>query len=192
VDALTHAVEAIASRMRHPFGNALATEAARIILADDGLARCLEEPDDLAARGRMLTAAALAGQAINSCMLGACHAFAHALGAHKGVPHGVANGVFLVPTMKLNREKARSVYARLGAALGGTGDEPALAGFAMARVEDLVHDVAGIPRKLSELGVEESDLERLTELVMTDADLATNPVQITEPEHVTELLRSLL
>lgn len=192
VDALTHAVEAIGSRMRNPFGTALALEAARVIVADDGLARCLEEPSDLAARGRVLTAACLAGQAISTSMLGACHAFAHGLGALKGVPHGVANGLFLVPVMRLNLEKARPTYARLGLALGGQGDETALAEHAIACVERVVHEVAGVPRRLADVDVGEADLPALTALVMADPDLATNPVQITEASRVEEVLRARL
>lgn len=192
VDALTHAVEAIGSRMRNPFGTALALEAARTIVADDGLARCLAEPSDLAARARLLTAACLAGQAISTSMLGACHAFAHGLGAAKGVPHGVANGLFLVPVMRLNLEKARPAYAQLGLALGGQGDETALAEHAISCVEQLVHDVAEVPRRLSAVGVTEADLPALTELVMADPDLATNPVQITEAARVEEVLRARL
>lgn len=192
VDALTHAVEAIGSRARNPFGTALALEAARIIVADDGLARCLEEPSDLAARGRMLAAACLAGQAISTNMLGACHAFAHGLGALKGVPHGIANGLFLVPVMRLNLEKARPTYAALGLALGGQGDETALAEHAIACVERLVHDVAEVPRNLSAVGVSEEDLPALTKLVMADPDLATNPVQITEASRIEEILRARL
>lgn len=192
VDALTHAVEAIGSRARNPFGTALAVEAARAIVADDGLARCLEEPGDLAARGRMLTAACLAGQAISTNLLGACHAFAHGLGALKGVPHGVANGLFLVPVMRLNLEKARPAYAALGLALGGQGDETALAEHAIAAVERVVHEVAEMPRSLSAVGVTEGDLPALTKLVMEDPDLTTNPVQITEASRVEEILRARL
>lgn len=192
VDALTHAVEALASRMKNPFGVALATEAARVLVAEGTLQRCLEAPDDIEARGRALNAASMAGQAISVCMLGACHAFAHALGALKGVPHGVANGAFLVPVMRFNLEKARSSYARLGQALGGQGDETALAEHAISEVERVVHEVARIPRRLSELGVDEGDVERLAEMALADPDLATNPVQITEVARASELIRARL
>lgn len=192
VDALTHAVEAAASRMRNPFGTALAVEAARTITADDGLARCLAEPGDVVARGRLLTAACLAGHAISANMLGACHAFAHALGALKGVPHGVANGLFLVPVMRLNLEKARGAYAHLGLALGGQGDETALAEHAIATVERVVHEVAKIPTRLRAVDVREEDLPRFTQLVLADPDLATNPVQINEASRVEAILRTRL
>lgn len=180
VDAITHAVEAIGSRMANPVATALAVEAVRILVVEQALERSLAKPDDLEARGASLVAANLAGQAISSAMLGACHAFAHALGALKGVPHGVANGVFLVPVMKLNVEKAKVAYAQLGAALGGTGDVGVRAAFAVSEVERVVHGVAGIPRTLAELGVTAADVDALVKLTMADADLATNPVALDE------------
>jgi alcohol dehydrogenase class IV len=191
VDALTHAIEALASRMRNPFGTALATEAARIIL-EGGLERSLAQPDSVKARGEMLSAACLAGQAISTSMLGACHAFAHALGAYKQVPHGVANGLFLVETMRFNFEKSTPVYARLGRALGGQGDDTKLAWHAVSLVEKAVHGIAGIPEKLSEVGIVEDDLDPLADLVMADPDLATNPVQLNEKSRALEVLRSRL
>jgi alcohol dehydrogenase class IV len=191
-DALAHAIEALGSRMRNPVGTALAIEAARALAADDGLLRCLEEPGDVLARGRVLVAANLAGQAISMNMLGACHAFAHALGALKGVPHGVANGLFLVPVMRMNLEKARPAYAHLGQALGGQGSEVALAEHAIAAVERLVHEVAGVPRRLADVGVSTGDVERLVELTMADPDLATNPVPFGDAEQARSLVLSTL
>ncbi len=189
VDAITHAVEAIGSRMANPVATAMAIEAVRILIVEKALAQSLEKPDDLEARGASLVAANLAGQAISSAMLGACHAFAHALGALKGVPHGVANGLFLVPTMRLNVEKAKHPYAQLGAALGGSGDVMARAQFAIAEIERVVHGVAAIPRTLAELDTRGADLDALVPLTMADADLATNPVALDE-EAVRTFLRS--
>ena len=191
VDALTHAVEALASRARNPFGTALATEAARMII-QGGLESTLNEPSSVKARGQMLNAACLAGQAVSTSMLGACHAFAHALGALKKVPHGVANGVFLACVMRFNFERARPTYARLGAALGGQGDDTKLAWHAVSEVERVVHDIAKIPRTLTDLGVVEADLDALADLTMQDPDLQTNPVQLTEKARALELLRSCL
>lgn len=178
VDALTHAIEALASKMRHPFGAASAVEACRLILVERALQRSLDDGADPSARGAMLVAAALAGQAISTSMLGACHAFAHALGAYKGIPHGVANGLFLVPVMRLNAPKAGAAYAALGRVLGATGDDEALARAAIDEVERVVHDVAGIPASLRALDLGEADVEPLADLVMADPDLSTNPVPV--------------
>lgn len=184
VDAITHAVEALGSRMANPVASALAVEAVRILVGEGALVRSLESPADVDARGACLVAAHLAGQAISSAMLGACHAFAHALGAQAGVAHGVANGVFLTPIMRLNLaaggERVRDAYAHLGGALGGTGEATAKAAFAVDMLEDVVHRTAGIPARLRDLAVKEADLDALVPLTMADADLSTNPVALDE------------
>jgi alcohol dehydrogenase class IV len=199
VDAISHAVEALGSRMANPIAAALAVEAVRILVGSDGepgaLKRSLDAPADIEARGACLLAAHLAGQAISSAMLGACHAFAHALGALKGVPHGVANGLFLVPVMRLNQEKARPAYAQLGSALGsplgGTGELSARAAFAIDAIADVVHGVAAIPSALRSVGVTEADIDALTALTLADADLATNPIALDE-EGVRHLIAARL
>jgi alcohol dehydrogenase class IV len=181
VDALTHAIEALGSRMANPIGGALATEAVRILLRDRALARVLQAPDDVAARAECLMAAHLAGQAVNTCMLGACHALAHVVGATANVPHGVANGLFLVDVMRVNSSRASGIYARLGAAIGVVGvsdDASAL----IAAVDAFVHDTAGIPRRLRDAapGVTEHDLPALAAAAALDPDLPTNPIRLDE------------
>jgi alcohol dehydrogenase len=177
VDGLAHAVEALVSRMGNPVGTALAREAIRLIADDDGLARALAVPDDVAARGRSLMAAHLAGQAVNTSMLGACHALAHVTGAALGVAHGVANGLFLVDVMRANAAKVGAAYAALGPLLGVEATADAV----IAAVERLVHDVAGIPRRLRDVAdVAEADLPALAAAAAKDPDLPTNPVRLDE------------
>ncbi len=192
VDALTHAVEALASRQANPLGDAYALRAVQMIVQEDALAQSLSEPGDVDARGRMMVAAHLAGQAITTNMLGACHAFAHALGAAHGTPHGLANGLFLAPTMRLNLEKATRKYALLGRVLGGSGSDRALAEHAIAEVERAVHQVAKIPETLSALGITADDVPRLVKLTMKDPDLMTNPVQLQDPDRAAEIIGSRL
>ncbi len=173
VDALTHALEALASSMRNPVGTACAAEAIRILMVQGALKRALAAPSDIDARGQCLVAANLAGQAVSTSMLGACHAFAHALGAVKGVPHGVANGVFLVPTLQANRAAAGDAYAHLAAILGVASIDAAI-----EQVRHLVHDVANIPSTLSALGVTQADVEAIACIAQTDPDLPTNPTAL--------------
>lgn len=192
VDAITHAVEAVASKMSHPFGSAMAIEALRLLVRERALEKSLADPNDLIARAATQNAAALAGQAVSTSMLGACHAFAHALGGHFGVPHGVANGVFLAPIMRYNLPRARSAYAAVGQSLGGSGSEEALAAFAIEEIERVVHTVADIPSRLSALGVGADALPALAELTLKDPDLVTNPVALKSVEAVLEILEARL
>ena len=192
VDALTHAVEALAAKTCNPIGEALALRAANMIVSQRALLNLIENKDDLQAAEQMLLAANLAGHAISTCMLGACHAMAHALGALHGIPHGQANGICLTPVMKLNQVKAQSAYARLGVALGGTGNEQTLAQYAIERVSWFVHEEMGIPTKLSEVGIKATHVDALAEEALNDMDLLTNPVRIKTHEEMAALFHQIL
>src|SRR5271165_3513758 len=93
IDALTHAVETAVTRKRNALSLTFSHEAFKLIVGS--LARVLNHPQDLEARGRMLLAAALAGTAIETSMLGAAHSAANPLTAHYGVAHGLAVGLML-------------------------------------------------------------------------------------------------
>lgn len=192
LDALTHAFEAVASRMHNPVGDALATEAIRRIVADRALERAMADGSDVDARGDMMLAAFLAGQAVSSNMLGVSHALAHALGAHFGVAHGVANGMFLADVVRFNAPKATAAYSRVATALGIT-DTPAVQIEALAQtIERLAFDVCGLPRSLRAFDVTLEDLEALADEAFRDPDLATNPVRVKEPSALKALFAARL
>jgi alcohol dehydrogenase class IV len=189
VDALTHALEAIGSKLRNPIGTALATEACRLLLVEKALARSLERPDDIDARGACLIAAHLAGQAVSTAMLGACHALAHVTGARTGIPHGVANGLFVVDVLRANTPKAAAAYATLARSLGiagGANDVDASGGALVEAlvgvVDDFVFGTAGLPRRLRDAApaLVEGDLPALAQAALADPDLPTNPVALDE------------
>ncbi|MDP2345055.1 MAG: iron-containing alcohol dehydrogenase [Deltaproteobacteria bacterium] len=177
VDALTHALEAVASKMRNPLATSQALEAVRLLIEEKGLARSLKDPGDVDARGDCMMAAHLAGRAVSSAMLGACHALAHVLGARSGVPHGVANGLFLVPVLKANAPKSQEAYQRLARTLGVVDVDAAI-----AVVEEFVHGTAGIPRRLRDVAssLTLEDLPLLAKEALADPDLPTNPVAVDE------------
>ena len=124
-----------------------------------------------------MMAAHLAGRAVSSAMLGACHALAHVLGARCGVPHGVANGLFLVPVLQANARTAAEPYARLARALNVADVDAAI-----ALVDDFVHEVAGIPRRLRDAvpSLTQADLPVLAAAAAVDPDLPTNPELLNE------------
>ena len=192
VDALTHAVEAIAAKTCNPIGEALALRAANMIISQRALMNLIENENDIQAAEQMLLAANLAGQAISTCMLGACHAMAHALGALHGVPHGQANGICLTTVMKLNQEKAQTAYAQLGTVLGGSGNAQTLAQYAIERISWFIHEEMGIPTKLSEVGIEKNHIDALADEALSDMDLLTNPVRIKTREDMAALFHQLL
>ncbi|HBF86756.1 MAG TPA: bifunctional acetaldehyde-CoA/alcohol dehydrogenase, partial [Clostridiales bacterium] len=101
IDAVTHALEAIASMMATDYTDGLALQALKVIFRylprayDDG-------PNDAEAREKMANAATMAGMAFANAFLGVCHSMAHKLGAFHHLPHGIANALMIDEVIRFN------------------------------------------------------------------------------------------
>ena len=104
-DALSHAVEAVASVVASDYTNGLALEAISLLISY--LPRAFERGRaDLEAREKVANAATMAGMAFANAFLGVCHSMAHKLGARWHLPHGLANALLLGEVMKFNASPA--------------------------------------------------------------------------------------
>lgn len=184
MDALAHAVEAYVTRPydakerpetsaqrpdyggRTPVTDTLARRA--IGLIGDNLRNAVYNGEDVAARRSMSLASLLAGLSFSNAGLGAAHAIAMAAGAEYHTPHGETVAAVLPAVMRYNAPGAADRYAEaaslLGADTDGLGEQDA-ARRAPEAVAALADDV-GAPTGLSELGIEESDLDRLADRTM--------------------------
>ena len=105
IDAMSHALEAIASVMATDFTNGIAKEAARLIF--EYLPRAYEKgAHDAEARERMANASCMAGMAFANAFLGVCHSMAHKLGSYWHIPHGMANSLMLEEVIRFNSSEA--------------------------------------------------------------------------------------
>ncbi len=101
IDALTHALEAIASMLATEYTDSLAKESIKNIFAY--LPRCYTDGlTDFEAREKMANAATMAGMAFANAFLGVCHSMAHKLGAFFNLPHGVANALMIEEVIRFN------------------------------------------------------------------------------------------
>ncbi len=188
MDALTHAIEGVTSTSVSPIGDALGLHAIRLIFKYLPIA--VNEPENITARGHMLIASTLAGMCFGNTMTGAVHATAHALGAHYGIPHGLANGIMLPVVMEFNIEEAADRYMMVADAMGidVNGMEPIDAARAAVQgVKDL-KEAIGLTEKLKDLGVPD-DREKLmptVELAGSDSQISYNP-RFTEEEDILNL-----
>jgi alcohol dehydrogenase class IV len=189
MDALTHAVESLHSLQAEPFSDALALHAVRLIAGN--LPACVERGRDLEARGRMLVAATLAGQAFTNAMVGVVHALAHTLGGRFGVPHGLANAILLPFGMEYNLRESAAHYARVAEAFGvrraGLGEEQSARAAVQAVRELLVR--LGLPSKLREAGVPRAALSECGEAALSDGSIVYNP-RPADAASLTELLEA--
>jgi alcohol dehydrogenase class IV len=175
IDAMVHAIEAYTSaRLKNPMSDMLAKEALRLLGAN--IDRVCETPGDLDARGAMLLGAHLAGVAFANAPVAGVHALAYPLGGHFHVPHGVSNALMLGPVLAHNMEAARPLYAELGTvldpALEREGTQAQAQGFVAAM--DAICRRAGVPLRLSEVGVTAEHLDLLAAEAMKQERLLVN------------------
>jgi alcohol dehydrogenase len=175
LDALTHAVEAYVSTAASDFTDMLALRAVEMV--NRHLIRAIEHGADLDAREGMMLASLYAGLAINSALVGATHALAHALGALLDLPHGVCNGILLPHICDVNYALRRERYDRLASILGVVAD-----GRRLPRLLRTLGDRAGLPRGLAALGVTRSHIADLAERALVDMTMSTNPRPLTRAE----------
>jgi alcohol dehydrogenase class IV len=189
MDALTHAVEGITSSGAEPIADACGLHAIRLIFKYLPLA--VHEPDNITARGNMLIASTLAGLCFGNVMTGAVHATSHALGAHYGIPHGLANAIMLPVVMASNVEAAPERYAMIADAMG-------IPVHGMSNIEAAVAAVTAVRNLKQHIGLSETlrdfnvpndtdKLQQTVELAASDSQISYNPRYL-EDADILELL----
>ena len=193
IDAVSHALEAIASVMATDYTDGLALKALQTIFEylprayNDGL-------NDVEAREKMANAATMAGMAFANAFLGVCHSMAHKLGAFHHIPHGVANALMLEEVLRFNSSETPvkmgsfsqydhphtlARYAMVADALnlGGKTDEEKLENLIKA-VNDLKKTV-GIKETIKDYVADEKDfldrLDAMVEQAFDDQCTGANP-----------------
>jgi len=189
MDALTHAVEAIHALQAEPISDYMAFGAIQLIMQN--LPRCVEQGDDLVARGQQQIAATMAGIAFSNAQVGLVHAMAHCVGALYKVPHGMANSILLPHVMVYNMDECADRYALVARAMGvwekGMSDLEA-AEAAANSVWELTRRM-GVPQRLRDVGVPEEGLAEAAEMALYDGSIVYNPKMIMDAEQVLEVYR---
>lgn len=190
MDAFVQAVEAYTSVGANPLTDALALEAARLA-SFHTVAVVAASPTDRAGRESMALGSLMAGLALNTARLGLVHGLAHPLGAVTGAAHGLICASLLVPVMRFNRDAASAKYARLasellGEKVAGLLDEDAT-DYLIDEIEASLRGPLRVPLSLRDLGVEQSDLQKIADESMVSGSTKANPRPVT----VTDALRVL-
>ncbi|KQV90081.1 alcohol dehydrogenase [Massilia sp. Root351] len=183
IDAMVHAIEAYTSRhKKNPLSDMLARQA--LGLLSRNLIPACENGRNLAARQAMLLGAMLAGQAFSNAPVAAVHALAYPIGGIFHVPHGLSNSLVLPHVLRFNAPAAAPLYAELAGIV-----VPHAAGSVEARAEALVVAMqqiavmSGIERTLQQVGIAESDLDRLADDAMLQTRLlGNNPRELTRAD----------
>ena len=191
LDALTHAIEGLITKGAWEMSDMFEIKAIEMI------ARYLEtavfEPTNAEARNGMAVAQYIAGMAFSNVGLGVVHGMAHPLGAIFDIPHGVANALLLPIIMEFNAPAALDKYVDIAKAMnvyqtGMTKEEAAKAPVDAVKALSIK---VGIPQHLTELGIKESDLEKLANSAIADVCTPGNPREVTK-EIILDLYKKAL
>ena len=193
IDAVSHALEAIAAMLATDFTDGLAKQSLKMIF--EYLPRAYDNgPNDPVAREKMAHAATMAGMAFANAFLGICHSMAHKLGAFHHLPHGVANALMLDEVLRFNAAEVPTKmgtfpqydhphtlerYADVADYLGlkGKNDSEKLESL-IAAIDELKEKI-GIKKTIRDYGVDEKvfldTLDDMVEQAFDDQCTGANP-----------------
>ena len=183
LDAFAHCVEAFSSPHYHPMSQGIAIEGMRLVI--DNLPRAYADGTDIAARANMMSAAAMGATAFQKG-LGAIHALSHPLGAMYHTHHGTTNAVCMPAVLQFNRPMIETRFDEVAGYLGISGGFDGFCAFV-----DEFNASLGIPGRMSDLGVENPDIDRLVAGALIDPSCGGNPVELND-QNVRALFEAVL
>ncbi len=173
MDALSHNLEAYCSPVYHPLAQGIALEGMRLIR--DWLEPACQNGSNIEARAQMQVASSMGATAFQKG-LGAMHSLSHPCGSVLGTHHGTTNAVVMPYVLEFNCQSIEDRLAALARYLDLPNPSP----------DAIIHWVVnlrkriGIPHTLSDLGVDNSHINKFSQMAMIDPSTATNPVQMTQ------------
>jgi alcohol dehydrogenase class IV len=183
IDAMVHAIEAYTTKIKkNPLSDMLACKALEL-LSKNIVAAC-EDGSKLAVRQAMLLGAMLAGQSFANAPCAAVHALAYPIGGIFHVPHGLSNSLVLPHVLRFNAPNAAGMYAELAEIVvpGVSGSVEARTQALIGRMDEIARRT-GIETRLRQVGISESDLDRLADDAMLQTRLLTNnPREVTRDD----------
>ena len=183
LDAFAHCVEAFSSPHYHPMSQGIAIEGMKLVI--DNLPRAYHDGADIEARAHMMSAAAMGATAFQKG-LGAIHALSHPLGAMHHTHHGTTNAVCMPAVLQLNRPAIQQRFDRIASYLGIDGGFDGFCNFV-----DEFNTSLDIPKRMSDLGVTNPDIDRLTTTALQDPSCHGNPIPLT-PQTTRSLFEAVL
>ncbi|WP_409304757.1 iron-containing alcohol dehydrogenase [Peribacillus sp. SCS-155] len=177
MDALTHAIEALASPTATSLTDSYALHAIRLI--NQNLPIAVSDGSNVKARMEMLQAS-LMGITAFSFALNAIpvHNLAHAYGAMFRIPHGLANAVFLPIVMEYIPDLYLPKAKPLAEAFGikeDTEDPKVLLAKAVEKIREL-QSKTGLPSDFSQYNISEESLQKATPAVASDPAAINFPI----------------
>ncbi|MBR0598199.1 iron-containing alcohol dehydrogenase [Sinanaerobacter chloroacetimidivorans] len=177
MDALTHAVEAYVATAATEFTDPLALHAIKLIITN--LVKSYEGDKDAAEK--MHYAQCMAGMSFSNALLGITHSLAHKTGAALGIPHGLANAIYMPYVIRFNSNEeadgyqkngkvsSRKKYAEIATYMGVAEKEEKVLVDKLIGFVETINNTLNIPASLREAGVEEMEFRRLADGIAENA-----------------------
>jgi len=172
MDALAHCLEAYSAPMYHPMSEGIALEGMRLVL--ENLPKVVADPNDLEARGHMMSAAAMGAVGFQKG-LGAIHSLSHPVGALYDTHHGMTNAVFMPYVLHFNKPAIEQKFERLAGFLGISGGYQRVLDTVLKLRADL-----DVPHTLAGLNVGDEKRDLIADMAIVDPTAGGNPVELTK------------
>jgi len=188
LDALTQLIESHISCRAKPIPQALCLRGLDGVVP--ALRRAFHQPDDRPARELLAQSALFSGMALANSGLGIAHGIAAALGVHCRVPHGLACAMLLPTAIQINSEvRLTEMSQAMTMMTGRNWASPRAAVTAGLDTISSLLDELKIPRRLSEVGVQVSQIPAIVQSAHGNS-LDGNPRKVSDSE-LAEILESL-
>ena len=171
-DALAHCLEAYCAPGYHPLADGIAVEGIRLVL--ENLPKVVADPNDIEARGHMMSAAAMGATAFQKG-LGAIHALSHPIGALYDTHHGMTNAVFMPYVLVVNRDAIEARIARLAAYCGLAPNFEAF-----LHAVNALRSKLNVPNTLKDFKVDGTKRELIGDMAIVDPTAGGNPIELTK------------
>ena len=182
LDALTQGIESFISKNANNATRAWAMQGVRLIV--NSIEQAVADGNNLAARSDMSEGTMLGAMAFAVSGLGAVHGLAHPVGAVTHKPHGLICGILLPQVLKMNFPGCFYELEELANYCGFAN------GFEFIEHTEYLLEKFNIDRKLSNHGLQESDLEWVVKNSRSGS-MRANPRDFSD-EELTALLTEML
>lgn len=182
IDAFVHNFEAYCSPFYHPIAQGVAVEGMKLV--HQWLPKACADGTDIEARSHMLAASIMGATAFQKG-LGGVHALAHPIGAVFDLHHGLANAILLPYVMVRNRSGIESRVA----------DAARYLNLADATFDGFLNWILAlraelkIPHTLAEVGIDDTQAERIGADAKKDPSDGGNPVELSAADY-SEIFRN--
>ena len=174
IDVIVHAIEAFVSTEAFPITDSLALGAIRTVT--DFLPRAYENGNDMEAREQMMFASMMAGMAFNNAGLGYAHSLAHQLGGFYDQLHGDYTAVLLPHVLDFNAVSIpENRIRRIAEAMHIKSVNKAQDVANIINALHKLYDDIGIPKGLTQMGLNEDDIEQIAANAFDDITTFVNP-----------------